>query len=274
MARRGIDQAVRRVEDRPSAGARRTIPLREITLPHQCPHPVRMYVLGRAAYFRDLDEEALGGIDERMRTRTVAAEESIYRVGEPADALYVVAEGRVKLSQITFDGTESVTDLLVPGELFGAMGSLGEPHHLHSATALVGTCALRIDQAAFRQVLTEQPRVALRVLDDVALRLARAQEDIGGQSTETVPQRVAKTLLRLADKLGEDRGAEGVMLEVPLSRADLAGLARSTPESVSRVMSRWKKEEIVDSGRRWTALRDRARLEALAAGPDASGGDR
>ncbi|WP_022918868.1 Crp/Fnr family transcriptional regulator [Ruania albidiflava] len=248
----------------PSPGARRTIPLREITLPHECPPPVRMYVLARAPYFAGLSEDALAGIDARMRTRAFAAGEHIYHAGAPADALYVVAEGRVKLSQVTADGTQTVTDVLVPGELFGAMGALGEPYHLQSASALVGSCALRIDQQQFRQVLTEQPQVALRVLDDVAARLARAQTDIGGQATQTVSQRVARALLRLADKLGEDRGREGIMLEVPLSRADLAGLARSTPESVSRVMSRWKKEGLVHTGRRWTAVLDRERLEREA----------
>lgn len=250
----------------PSAGARRTIPLREITLPHRCPRPVRMHVLARAPYFEGLSEEELGRIDDRMHTRSYAAGDPIYRAGERAEYLYVVAEGRVKLSRTTAGGTETVTDLLVPGELFGAMSSLGEPHHLQSASALVGSCVLRIGQRDFREVLAFQPQVALRVLDDVAARLARTQSDIGGQGTETVPQRVATVLLRLADKLGQDRGSEGIMLEVPLSRADLAGLARSTPESVSRVMSRWKKDGIIDSGRRWTAVLDRARLVREAAG--------
>src|SRR5690625_7371522 len=90
------------------------------------------------------------------------------------------------------------------------MSSLGEPHHLQSASALVGTCVLRIDQKDFRQVLAEQPRIALRVLDDVAARLTRTQSDIGGQGTETVPQRVATALLRLADKLGTDRDRKSV----------------------------------------------------------------
>lgn len=250
----------------PSAGARRTIPLQEITLPHRCPRPVRLYVLARAPYFLGLAEEELERIDQRMRTHTYAAEDPIYRAGDRADALYVVAEGRVKLSQSTADGTETVTDLLVPGELFGAMGSLGEPYHLQSAAALVGTCVLRIGQEDFRQVLVDHPRVGLRVLDDVSARLARTQSDIGGQATQTVQQRVATALLRLADKLGEDRGRQGIMLEVPLSRADLAGLARSTPESVSRIMSRWKKDGVIDSGRRWTALLDRDRLKEIAAG--------
>ena len=250
----------------PSAGSRRTIPLREVTLPHRCPRPVRMYVLARTPYFLDLTEEALDSIDRRMRANSWAADSLLYHAGEPAEALYVVAEGRVKLSQVTAAGTETVTDILGPGDLFGAMGALGEPYHLQTATALVGSCALRIAQDDFRAVLAEHPRVGLRVLDDVAARLARAQSDIGGQTTDTVAQRVATALLRLADKLGEDRGSGGTMLEVPLSRADLAGLARSTPESVSRVMSRWKKDGIIDSGRRWTALLDRQRLEEVSAG--------
>lgn len=249
-----------------SVDGRRTIPLREITLPHECPRPVRMYVLSRAPYFTGLDEAELDRIDERMTTTTFGPGEPLYRAGDPADALFVVAEGRVRLSQVTADGTETVTDLLVPGELFGAMGALGEPYHLQSASALVGTCVLRMDKGEFRQVLLENSQIGVRVLDDVAARLTRAHQDIGGQSTQTVPQRVATALLRLADKLGEDRGRRGTMLEVPLSRADLAGLARSTPESVSRVMSRWKKDGIIDSGRRWTALLNRQRLEHEAEG--------
>lgn len=247
----------------PAPQGRRTIPLTEITLPHECPAPVRMYVLSRAPYFAGLGEEVLAGIDARMRTRSVEAGAPIVREGEEADALYVVAEGRVKLSQVTAGGTETVTDLLIPGEMFGTMRTLGASVHHQSATALVGTCVLRIDQDAFRAVLAEQPRIALRVLDDVAGRLVRAEADRGSGADATVEQRVATVLLRLADKLGEDRGAEGLLLEVPLSRADLAGLARSTPESVSRIMSRWKKQGLIDSGRRWTALRDRAALEEL-----------
>lgn len=248
----------------PAPSARRTIPLHEIRIPHDCPPPVRLSVLARARYFRGLDEHQLNRIDARMTRRTWDAGEHLFCAGDVADELLVVAEGRIKLSQVRADGSETVTDILVPGELFGAMGALGEPVHRQTAVALVDTCALRIGQSDFRRVLSEHPPVALHVLDDVAARLARAESDIGGQATQTVPARVATALLRLADKLGQERGSEGILLEVPLSRADLGGLARSTPESVSRVMSRWKQEGLIDSGRRWVALRDRYRLERIA----------
>ena len=244
---------------------RRVIPLRDITLPHECPRPLRLRVLGRAPYFADLSVDDLEHVDSQMRTRVFTSGSHIYKAGDPASALFVVAEGRVKLSQLTPDGAETLTDILGPGELFGAMGTLGEPRHLGSAEALVDSCILRIGQTEFRQILETYPKVALRVLDDLAARLRRAHWDIGGQSTHTVKQRVAIALLRLARKLGQ-RDDQGILLNVPLSRADLAGLARSTPESVSRIMSQWKKQSVIDSGRRWTRILNPDFLTAVAEG--------
>lgn len=245
--------------------ARRRIPLRTTCArPHSCPRPVRMDVLRRVPYLAGLSEEELGRVDARMVSLAWAAGDPIYRAGEPAEHLYVVASGRVKVSRPTPTGAPVVTDVLVPGRLFGAMTTLGEPEHAETAEALVTTCALRIDQAGFRQVLLEHPTVAVRVLDDVADRLARSRSALGRQVSGTVAERVAAVLLRLADDVGRARPGGGTLIEVPLSRADLAGLSGSTPESVSRVMSRWREAGLISSGRRWTAVLDREGLARVA----------
>ena len=234
-------------------------PLRIVELPHRCPRPVRMAALSHASYFTGLGEDVLDDVDKQMRTVSYSAGERIYTAGEPADALYVVAVGRVKLTRSGADGAEWISDIVVSGELFGALGSLGEPYHLESAEALVDTCLLTIGPDEFRSVLTTYPPIALRVLDDVAARLAHANS----KSVEPVPQRVARALLHLAKKVGRREGPR-LVLDVPLTRADIAGLADSTPESVSRVMSKWKREGIIDSGRRWTAIIDEDALVDLA----------
>ena len=113
--------------------------------------------------------------------------------------------------------------------------------------------------------MVEQPVVGLRVVDRLAERLSRAQTDLGGQGPDTVEQRVARALLRLAETLGEDRGAQGLLLEVPLSRADLAGLARARREAVARVMSRLRREGSSDCGGRGTSVLERGALEERAA---------
>jgi CRP-like cAMP-binding protein len=223
-----------------------------------------MSVLGQVPYFSGLTADELDAIDRRMLPLSWAEGDALYRAGEPAKHLFVLAAGQVKLSQPTAIGTPVVTDVVLPGRLFGAMRTLGQPVHEQTAEALVTSCALRIDQVAFRIVLSEHPQVALRVLDDVADRLARAHSHVVEQVTATVAQRVASMLLRLADDVGQKRASGETLLQVPLSRADLAGLTGSTPESVSRVMSQLRKDGIIDSGRRWTAVLDRARLEAAA----------
>lgn len=250
-----------------SGQPRRRVPLRTgYGEPHACPRPVRMAVLSRVPYFAGLSEDQLDGIDRRMESLAWAEGVALYRAGEPGQHLFVLASGRVKVSRPTSTGAEVVTDLITPGRLFGAMGTIGRPVHEETAEAMVTSCALRIDQESFRAVLLEHPAVALRVLDDVALRLARSHSAAGRQVTDTVAQRVAAVLLRLADDLGQERADGGTLLQVPLSRADLAGLSGSTPESVSRVMSRLRRDGIIDSGRRWTAVLDRARLEQVATG--------
>jgi CRP-like cAMP-binding protein len=225
-----------------------------------------MTVLSQVPYFAGLDEGELADIDRRMVSLSWGEGDRLYEAGAPADHLYVVASGRVRVTQPTPTGQEVLTDVLTPGDLLGALSTLGQAEYPESAEAMTTTCALRIDPDAFRGVLTEHPQVALRVLDDIAGRLARARSDVGRISTGTVTQRVATTLLRLADKLGQDRAGGGTLLQVPLSRADLAGTTGSTPESVSRVMSRLRRDGVVESGRRWTAVLDRERLADIAAG--------
>ena len=225
-----------------------------------------MRVLSQVPLFAGLSHDELVRIDRRMVSLAWGDDDPLYTAGEPAEHLYVLAAGRAKAVRTAPTGQDVVVDLLGPGDLFGALHTLGQPTHTETVRAMSTTCALRIGTAAFRELLTEHPRVALRVLDDTAALLLQARSDVARQSTATVPQRVATTLLRLADKFGQDRATGGTLIQLPLSRADLAGMTGSTPESVSRVMSQLRKEGVIDSGRRWTAILDRSRLASLAAG--------
>lgn len=165
----------------------------------------------------------------------------------------------------SLDGADVLVDVITPGALFGSVSALGDPAYPDSAEALTVTCALSISAADFRGVLHQHPHVALAVLDDVAHRLDHAHQALRRLSGGTVEQRVAATLLTLADKLGEPQDG-ATLLQLPLTRADLAAMTGSTTESVSRAMSRMHRAGIVDTGRRWTAITDRDRLAALAEG--------
>lgn len=248
-----------------TTAARRRVPLRPTCAqPHACPAPVRMRVLSQVPLFAGLSDDELRSIDEHVVALSWAQDDPLYLAGEPAEHLYVLAAGRAKASQATPGGKEVVVDILAPGDLFGGLQSLGRSSYAETVRALTTTCALRLDAAAFRDILVRHPQVALRALDDTAAQLAHARAGLTAQSTDTVAQRVASTLLRLADRFGQERAAGGSLIQVPLTRHDLAGMTGSTPESVSRVMSRLRQDGVIDSGRRWTSVLDRDRLTAVA----------
>jgi CRP/FNR family transcriptional regulator, nitrogen oxide reductase regulator len=244
---------------------RRQAPLRGCAVPHHCPRSTRLAVLARARYLQGLSQDELADVDRRMDVRGYDTDEPLYRAGEPASRLFVLATGTVKLLRATAEGQDVLIDVLAPGDLFGTLSTLGDPAYPDTAQALSVACALSITADDFRQVMRRHPSVALAVLDDLAHRLEQSRQRVTHMSAGTVEQRVAAALLRLVTVVGEPRDG-GVLLQVPLTRADLASMAGTTTESASRAMSRLRSDRIVESGRRWTAVLDVPRLRALSAG--------
>lgn len=221
-----------------------------------------MQVLSRTPLFADLGVDDLRTIDARMTNIHADAGALMHEQGQAAQHFCVVAAGRMKASRTSADGQETVVDLLGSGDAFGASDTIGHARHTDTVAALTSVCVLQIDGAGFRRILREFPAVALRVIDDLATQLQESRDAVSQRST-SVAQRVAATLLRLAERFGE-RQEDGILIQVPLSRRDLAGMTGSTPESVSRAMSRMRSAGLVESGRRWTRIIDPDGLRAQA----------
>lgn len=238
-----------------SLAERRHIPLRvEQSDPHHCTAEVRREVLGRVPFFAGLGAAEVETLNRRLRTVGFGTDEPVYHAGTEADRLFVVATGAVKTTRMSLDGRESIIDVLGPGDFFGTLPALGTEKYTDSAWTLSPCCLLVVGTAVFNWILGEFPAVAPAALKAVAERLARTQAALH-RSGASVEQRVASILLELADKLGAE-WKEGVLVHAPLSRDDLAALTGARTETVSRVLSRWRREGIIDSGRRWVSIRD------------------
>ncbi|PWF82722.1 Crp/Fnr family transcriptional regulator [Kocuria rosea] len=245
---------------------RRRLPLTEWSeAPHMCPRPVRLEVLQRMPLFVELTTAEIIDLEPQVQARGYQAGELIYRCGENANSLFVMASGTAKLIRPSAHGQDVVLHILGPGEGCGTLGILGQPEYPDSAVALTDSCALEVPAAVFHEAIEHHPRLGLTALGEVLHRLEQAQETIRRLSADNARQRVAAALLILADKLGDPQ-AETIALELPLTRTDLAALTGMTPETVSRVMSKLRDDGIVDTGRRWTTILDRPRLSAATEG--------
>lgn len=235
----------------------------EATAPHLCTIASRLEILARLPFFKDLSEADLIKVNEMFHQKDFTEDAIIYLSGDPADHLYVVAEGRVKLLQHSLTGKEILLDLLTPGEFFGSLAGFGENINSETAQAMSSCCILVIDRDAFRQIISRYPGVAVKVIDIMAERLQAANERVQLLSTLPVEGRIAYLLLKLANKFGEKKSF-GLLLQVPLTREDLAGMTGTTPESASRAISQFKKDGLIRSGRGWIALTDPKALQSIA----------
>ncbi len=231
--------------------------------PRACSSGARVNALARVPFFAGLDHDALHRVDERTTMRGMDAGQAIYLAGRPADLLYVVATGGVKLTGAAPDGSEVLLDVLGPGDFLGTLPVLGGETYAEHAWALTAGCLLSFTPTNFDALLAEHPSVARQALTAVGGRLRDAQSRIERAAASTAPVRIATTLLVLAERLGV-REEDRVLIDVPLAREDLASLAGCAPETVSRSLAAWTRDGIIDTGRRWVAVRDPAALAAVA----------
>lgn len=230
-----------------------------------CIPSVRLRRLAQVSLFAGLSPEELRYVDGHSRVQGYAAGEAIYHAGDLARRLYVVATGRVKTVRSHPDGRESLIDLCGPGDTIGAVPTLGQKRYAESAWALTSTCLVVLDAADYAVIMERYPPVAMATLSDLARRLSESQEAVHLLSVAPLDQRLAAVVLSLAEKVGEPWGG-ATLLQVPLSRDDLAAMTGAATESVSRVLSTWRRQGFVDTGRRWVAVRDADALAELRDG--------
>lgn len=237
--------------------------------PVACTLTTRIAVCRKVPLFAGLDDEHLMRINSRCRSRGFAAGAPVYAEGDPATRLYVVATGAVKITSLAADGRESMIDLLAPGDFFGALPALGRDRYAASATTLTPACLLGLDAREFDAILHEIPQVAVATLRGMGRWLERSHQAIHLLAGAPLEQRLAGTLLALADKVGKPwNGA--TLLDVPLAREELASMAGAATESVSRLLSQWQRAGWLQTGRRWVAIRDANSLQKLRDGADLS----
>lgn len=245
---------------------KRETPLREDYIePVQCDLHLRLDILSLVPFFAALSPQAIKEINAQFRDQGYAAGETVYFMGDKAVQLFVVASGNVKLLRHTPSGQDVLLDMLTPGEFFGSLAVLGDHTYPDTAQAQTPACVLSIGAADFQQILESYPQVALAALNITASRLQEAHETIHQLSAYSVEQRIAAVLLKLADKLGEAKDG-AVLIQMPLSRQDLAEMTGTTPETASRIISQFKQDHLILTGRRWISLIDLDQLQILASG--------
>ena len=188
-----------------------------------------------------------------VREKRYTKGETIFRAGEPAEAVCIVKEGRVHLMKFLEGGQASTTCVMTPGETFCCLPALdGKPYPV-DAVAAEDCVVVRIPTSAFHELLRRNPAFLQNSLCLFCDRL-RQVEDKSCMAYDSVEHRLAKALLMLSKKFGPT---------IPLTKRELAELANTTPETTIRILSQLKKRGLIHSARGKTTVLQPEKLSAL-----------
>jgi len=220
-------------------------------------------VLRRCPLFAGLDDGELRAACGGAAELTAARHETLFSEGDPAEAFMVVLAGRVRLSQVGADGQEVIVRYLGPGDMGAAVAIFPDATYPATATAVDETRVLVWRRDLIDAALRQQPALAMNAMRILSERVRELQDRVRELATEKVAQRIARALIRLARQVGK-RVEGGVLLDLALSREDLAKMTGTTLYTVSRVLSEWEAAGIVESGRERVVIRRPHGLVAIA----------
>jgi CRP-like cAMP-binding protein len=218
-----------------------------------------------SALFQGLAADAAEEVLRAAVPRSVAAGECLFLQGEPVDALFVIDSGALRLVQHTPAGEEVVVRTLGAGEIVAGVALLERRTYPVSALGHTDCRLLAWPKARIGELAARYPVLRANVLGTIADRMQDTLSRIRELATETVAQRVARSLVRLA----RDHGRvvpEGTLIDHPLGRQELADLSGASMFTASRLLAGWARDGIVSVGRQRVVVRSLQRLEELARG--------
>jgi CRP-like cAMP-binding protein len=190
---------------------------------------------------------------------------SLFEQGAPADSFFLLLDGHVQASKLTPDGRQIVIRYIDPGELFGIAAQIRQTAYPATAKAVVECLALAWPSSTWPELALKFPALSSGLLQSVGARLADANARMMEMATEPVERRLARALLRLAAQSGRSVEA-GIAIDFPITRQDLGEMVGTTLFTVSRLLSAWESEGLVEGGRARIVVRRPDRLSAIAEG--------
>jgi len=200
--------------------------------------------LAAAPMFHGLSEHDLAALAPHVRLLEFSRGDVVFAEGDPADRLYLVAAGRVKVFRVTPGGDEFILCVFGAGDPLGAVAVYEGKPFPASAVALEPSTCLAIDRAAFFALLDRSPTLVRGLLLGLTRRLVELTARLGDLTGGRVEQRFARFFLKLAGEVGRP-GRDGIVIPMRLTRQELADLTGTTVETAIRIMSRWGKQRLL-----------------------------
>jgi CRP/FNR family transcriptional regulator, nitrogen oxide reductase regulator len=211
-------------------------------------------LLRQVSVFQNATEEDLASIARNAIERSIEEGEFFFFQGDPATYLYVLVSGRAKLMQTNPAGQQVNLRTISEWQMFGALGAVREnAAYPATAQAMEQSTALAIKSEYLKELMQTRPYLSFDLMRLMTGYIQEIQERYRELATEKVERRIARALIRLAAQLGTKMDGG---IELSFTRQDLAEMSGTTLYTVSRVLSEWEIQGLVEAGRERVLIRN------------------
>ncbi|MDH5602523.1 MAG: Crp/Fnr family transcriptional regulator [Cyclobacteriaceae bacterium] len=207
--------------------------------------------------FGSLGEEDLEKLNHNKSCIRYKKGQTLFYEGTRPMGLFCVNTGKVKVFKLSSQGKEQIINIAKPGDFLGYRAILSEEFYSASATVIEDAAICFIPKEDFLGLLSSNPDFFQRIIKNICHELGVMRERISDLAQKSVRERLAGSLLMLKETYGVD-GEKSTLIDIQLSREDLANIVGTATETVIRLLSEFKKDGLISlDGKKIKVLKPR-----------------
>jgi CRP/FNR family transcriptional regulator, cyclic AMP receptor protein len=204
-------------------------------------------VLSQFSLFRDLDNYELEKIVDISISREWKKNSHVFLQGDPLENVYFINEGKVKIYKSDVNGREQIVAILKKGEMFPHVGFFRKGGYPGYSEVLEPASLVVVPISQFEKVLVENPYLSIKVFKVLGEKIVDLQERLEAQILNNTYEQIIKLLIRLGELHGEKQENGTIVLKSDFTNKDLANMIGTTRETVSRTLTKLKKDGLIIS---------------------------
>jgi len=213
--------------------------------------------------FKNLSDEELKELEHYVTTATYRKKEDIFTEGDAPEWFYIVLTGKIKVTKISHDGKEIILELISPYDIFGGVAVLRNFPYPANAVAMEDSEILKISRKNLMRLVDRFPNLMFCIALQLGDRMKSSYDSLKNIALERVEARIAALLLKLGNKVGVETDA-GLMIDMRLTKQDVADMVGTTVETSIRTFSKFKKEGLVTDSDGKIIIKDREGLMSFS----------
>ena len=219
--------------------------------------------LKKIELFKNFTDEELKELGPYLTTTLYKKKEDIFAEGDPPEWFYIMSKGKVKVTKLSHDGKEIILEIISPFDIFGGVAVLRNFPYPANAIAMEDSEVVKISRKNLMRLVDRFPNLMHCIALQLGDRMKSSYDSLKSIALERVEARIAALILKLSNKVGVET-KEGLMIDMRLTKQDVADMVGTTVETSIRTFSKFKKDGLVTDADGKIVIKDREGLMALS----------